>query len=106
MFGARNLAPVGYVVFAITGGAVVKGLTVSDAWVTDTGSATGASNVAWTSAAHLLFRVVRAGDSWWRCRESNPGPSSSYQGFSERSSLCLCSAPPITRASRCDGPSR
>ena len=42
----------------------------------------------------------------WRCRESNPGPSSPCQGFSERSSLCLYSAPPITRASRSDGPSR
>ena len=47
-------------------------------------------------------RTVR----WWRCRESNPGPSPLCQGFSERSSLCLYSAPPITRASRCDGPSR
>ena len=48
----------------------------------------------------------RAALSWWRCRESNPGPSPPCQGFSERSSLCLYSAPPITRASRCDGPSR
>jgi hypothetical protein len=32
----------------------------------------------------------------WRCRESNPGPSLFCQGFSERSSLCLYSAPPFT----------
>ena len=32
----------------------------------------------------------------WRCRESNPGPSVFCQGFSERSSLCLYSAPAIT----------
>ncbi len=48
----------------------------------------------------------RSPASSWRCRESNPGPSLFCQGFSERSSLCLYSAPPITRASRCDGPSR
>ena len=42
----------------------------------------------------------------WRCRESNPGPLSPCQGFSVRSSLCLYSTPPITRTSRCDGPSR
>jgi len=42
-----------------------------------------------------------AGCRPWRCRESNPGPSASCQGFSERSSLCLYSAPSITRASRC-----
>jgi hypothetical protein len=41
----------------------------------------------------------------WRWRESNPRPSAHYQGFSERSSRCLCSAPPILRTSRCDGPS-
>src|SRR5438552_13827795 len=45
-------------------------------------------------------------DHRWRCRESNPGPSANCQGFSERSSLCLYSALPITRASWYDGPSR
>ena len=43
---------------------------------------------------------------WWRWRESNPRPPAHYQGFSERSPLCLCSAPPIMQTSRCDGPSR
>src|SRR3712207_5343808 len=33
-------------------------------------------------------------------------PISHHQGFSERSPLCLCSTPPISRTSRCDGPSR
>src|SRR5215469_16761762 len=46
------------------------------------------------------------GSPEWRCRESNPGPLSPCQGFSVRSSLCLYSTPPITRTSRCDGPSR
>lgn len=62
--------------------------------------------MSWTRSARLIRQVVRVRDLWWRCRESNPGPSPPCQGFSERSSLCLCSAPPITRASRCDGPSR
>ncbi len=44
--------------------------------------------------------------SGWRWRESNPRPSTHGQGFSERSPLRLCSTPPITRTSRCDGPSR
>lgn len=43
---------------------------------------------------------------WWRCRESNPGPPSPYQDFSVRSSLCLYLAPPVSRTSRCDEPSR
>src|SRR4051794_11184765 len=47
-----------------------------------------------------------AGTRRWRWRESNPRPSEHDQGFSERSPLCLCSAPPISRTSRCDGPSR
>ena len=42
----------------------------------------------------------------WRWRESNPRPTTPVQGFSERSPLCLCSAPPIPRTGRCDGPSR
>jgi hypothetical protein len=42
----------------------------------------------------------------WRCRESNPGPLSPYQGFSVCSPLCLCSAPPFPWTRRCDGPSR
>lgn len=42
----------------------------------------------------------------WRWRESNPRPPTPHQGFSERSSHCLCSTPPIMRTSRCDGPSR
>ncbi len=42
----------------------------------------------------------------WRWRESNPRPTTHHQGFSERSPLCLCSTPPISRTSRCDGPSR
>ena len=49
---------------------------------------------------------VRVRRLWWRWRESNPRPSTQNQGFSERSPLRLCSAPPITRTSRCDGPSR
>lgn len=44
--------------------------------------------------------------SKWRCRESNPGPPSLHQDFSVRSSLCLCLAPPVSRTSRCDEPSR
>lgn len=42
----------------------------------------------------------------WRWRESNPRPPSPHQGFSVRSPLCLYSAPPVSRTSRCDGPSR
>ena len=42
----------------------------------------------------------------WRWRESNPRPTTHHQGFSERSPLCLCSTPSISRTSRCDGPSR
>lgn|SRR5690606_18896987 len=49
--------------------------------------------------------ALRCGKVPWRCRESNPGPLSPFQGFSVRSSLCLYSAPPVTRTSRCDGPS-
>lgn len=42
----------------------------------------------------------------WSCRESNPGPTAFPQGFSVRSSLCLCSDLPVTRTSRDDDPSR
>ena len=47
-----------------------------------------------------------ASTPWWRWRESNPRPSMHHQGFSERSSRCLYSAPPFMRTSRCGGPSR
>jgi hypothetical protein len=52
-----------------------------------------------TTAAPPFWAVplrVRVRTLSWRCRESNPGPSLLCQGFSERSSLCLYSAPPIT----------
>ena len=41
----------------------------------------------------------------WRWRESNPRPPSPQQVFSGRSSLCLYSAPLVTRTSQCDEPS-
>jgi hypothetical protein len=42
----------------------------------------------------------------WRWRESNPRPPSLQQDFSGRSARSLCSAPPVTCTSWCDGPSR
>src|SRR4051794_28082718 len=61
----------------------------------------------------LLERWIQGNESsfpgrtpWWRWRESNPRPTTHHQGFSERSPLCLCSTPSISRTSRCDGPSR
>ena len=56
---------------------------------------------AWTRRHRPDCMMILA----WRCRESNPGPLSPFQGFSVRSSLCLYSTPPVTRTSRCDGPS-
>jgi hypothetical protein len=42
---------------------------------------------------------LAASPAEWRCRESNPGPSSCCQGFSGRSPRCLYSAPVIMQAS-------
>ena len=52
----------------------------------------------------LVASTGRLGVSW-RWRELNPRPPSPHQGFSGCSSLCLCLASPVSRASRCDRPS-
>jgi hypothetical protein len=52
-----------------------------------------------TLADLLSPRSLVGGSPWWRCRESNPGPSTSLQGFSGRSLRCLYSAPVIMQAS-------
>lgn len=51
-------------------------------------------------------RVSQNAITQWSCRESNPGPTAFLQGFSVRSSLCLCSDLLIPRTSQDDDPSR
>ena len=51
------------------------------------------------SGPAMMRGKVRTFNFTWRCRESNPGPSTLLQGFSGRSLLCLYSAPVITQAS-------
>lgn len=75
----------------------------------DSGGTTRVGDAAATTALNLRAALAGGGSSNAALVEVpgiEPGSFGESTGFSERSLLCLYSAPPITQASRCDGPSR
>lgn len=63
-------------------------------------------NINKHTPTHLNKPIQVKNQAQWSCRESNPGPTAFPQGFSVRSSLCLCLDLLVTRTSQDGDPSR